>query len=187
MTQRQQPTEPRESSKLNTSGMLKLFVYGTLKRGYWNHDPFCQGVLKIREAQVCPATIKMRRAMSRLGEEGRSPTESGAWRGGPRPRGDCVTVCFRRGQFVPSQRELSDLTEQQRAILELLDQSDRSIISAERRNSTQRKARTRSAVRGYHAAGLTTTRFGCSFTPSHIILATSCAPWRYSMQWNNGH
>ena len=25
---------------------------GTLKRGYWNHDAFCQGVLEIREAQV---------------------------------------------------------------------------------------------------------------------------------------
>ena len=32
--------------------MLKLFVYGTLKRGYWNHDAFCEGVLKVREAQV---------------------------------------------------------------------------------------------------------------------------------------
>ena len=52
MTLRQQPTEPRESPKMNTSGMLTLFVYGTLKRGYWNHDAFCEGVLEIREAQV---------------------------------------------------------------------------------------------------------------------------------------
>ena len=52
MTLRQQPTEPRESPKMNTSGILKLFVYGTLKRGYWNHDAFCEGVLEIREAQV---------------------------------------------------------------------------------------------------------------------------------------
>ncbi len=52
MTQRQQPTEPREAPKMNTSVMLKLFVYGTLKRGYWNHDVFCEGVLKVREAQV---------------------------------------------------------------------------------------------------------------------------------------
>ncbi len=52
MTPRQQPTERRESPKMNTSGMLKLFVYGTLKRGYWNHDAFCEGVLKVREAQV---------------------------------------------------------------------------------------------------------------------------------------
>ncbi len=49
---REKPTEPRESPTMNTSGMLKLFVYGTLKRGYWNHDAFCQGVLEIREAQV---------------------------------------------------------------------------------------------------------------------------------------
>ena len=32
--------------------MLRLFVYGTLKRGYWNHDLFCRGVLAIQEAQV---------------------------------------------------------------------------------------------------------------------------------------
>ena len=45
----------------------------------------------------------------------------------PRPEiedaGGCVTVRFRHGQFVPSQRGESDLTEQQRAILDLLDQS----------------------------------------------------------------
>ena len=52
MTPRGQPTEPRESPKVNTSGVLRLFVYGTLKRGYWNHDAFCEGVLEIREAQV---------------------------------------------------------------------------------------------------------------------------------------
>ena len=34
MTPREPPTEPRESPRMNTSGMLRLFVYGTLKRGY---------------------------------------------------------------------------------------------------------------------------------------------------------
>ena len=52
MTPREKPAEPRESPKENTSGMLRLFVYGTLKRGYWNHDAFCLGVLEVREAQV---------------------------------------------------------------------------------------------------------------------------------------
>ncbi|WP_211341206.1 gamma-glutamylcyclotransferase family protein [Desulfoglaeba alkanexedens] len=32
--------------------MLRLFVYGTLKRGFWNHDRFCRGVLDVREAVV---------------------------------------------------------------------------------------------------------------------------------------
>ncbi len=32
--------------------MLRLFVYGTLKRGYGNHDHFCRGALEFREAQV---------------------------------------------------------------------------------------------------------------------------------------
>jgi len=43
------PTEP---SKANTRAILKLFVYGTLKRGFWNHDRFCRGVLDIQEAVV---------------------------------------------------------------------------------------------------------------------------------------
>ena len=30
--------KPRESPKKSTSGVLRLFVYGTLKREYWNHD-----------------------------------------------------------------------------------------------------------------------------------------------------
>ena len=32
--------------------MPRFFVYGTLKRGFWNHDRFCRGVLDIREAEV---------------------------------------------------------------------------------------------------------------------------------------
>jgi len=31
---------------------LRLFVYGTLKRGCWNHDRFCRGVLDVQEAVV---------------------------------------------------------------------------------------------------------------------------------------
>ena len=38
--------------KGNTSPVLRLFVYGTLKRGYGNHDRFCRGALEIREARV---------------------------------------------------------------------------------------------------------------------------------------
>ena len=56
----------------------------------------------------------------------------------PRPeiedRGDCVTVCFRHGQFVPSQRDGSDLTDQQRAVLDLLDKSDRALALREIRS-----------------------------------------------------
>ena len=32
--------------------LLRLFVYGTLKRGYWNHKDFCEGVLSVEEAVV---------------------------------------------------------------------------------------------------------------------------------------
>ena len=49
MNQAMNPTEP---SNANTSGMLRLFVYGTLKRGYWNHDRFCRGVLAVQDAVV---------------------------------------------------------------------------------------------------------------------------------------
>lgn len=31
---------------------LDIFVYGTLKRGERNHDRFCRGVLRVREATV---------------------------------------------------------------------------------------------------------------------------------------
>ena len=41
-----------EPSNANTSGMLRLFVYGTLKRGFWNHDRFCRGVLAVEDALV---------------------------------------------------------------------------------------------------------------------------------------
>lgn len=41
-------TIPQEQ-KQNTLG---LFVYGTLKRGYWNHDRFCRDALQIEEAEV---------------------------------------------------------------------------------------------------------------------------------------
>lgn len=33
-------------------GVLKLFVYGTLKRGCRNHDHYCRGALNIRDAEV---------------------------------------------------------------------------------------------------------------------------------------
>jgi gamma-glutamylcyclotransferase (GGCT)/AIG2-like uncharacterized protein YtfP len=49
MNQAMNPTEP---SNANTSGMLRLFVYGTLKRGFWNHDRFCRGVLAVDDALV---------------------------------------------------------------------------------------------------------------------------------------
>lgn len=31
---------------------IEVFVYGTLKRGERNHDRFCRGVLRVREASV---------------------------------------------------------------------------------------------------------------------------------------
>lgn len=49
MNQAMNPTEPL---KPNTNGMLRLFVYGTLKRGFWNHDRFCRGVLTLEDALV---------------------------------------------------------------------------------------------------------------------------------------
>jgi gamma-glutamylcyclotransferase (GGCT)/AIG2-like uncharacterized protein YtfP len=34
------------------AGALRIFVYGTLKQDYWNHDRFCRGALYIEEATV---------------------------------------------------------------------------------------------------------------------------------------
>jgi gamma-glutamylcyclotransferase (GGCT)/AIG2-like uncharacterized protein YtfP len=36
----------------NTPGLLEVFVYGTLKRGFWNHDRFCRGVVTVEDAVV---------------------------------------------------------------------------------------------------------------------------------------
>ena len=47
-----------DSSKLNTNPedspetILRLFVYGTLKRGYWNHQRFCAQARSIEPAVV---------------------------------------------------------------------------------------------------------------------------------------
>ncbi len=46
------PMNPTEPSNANTNGMLRLFVYGTLKRGFWNHERFCRGVLTVEDAVV---------------------------------------------------------------------------------------------------------------------------------------
>lgn len=32
--------------------VIRLFVYGTLKRGYWNHDDFCREAILIEPATV---------------------------------------------------------------------------------------------------------------------------------------
>jgi len=52
MNPREQSMKPNEPSNENTAGILRLFVYGTLKRGCWNHDRFCRGVLDVQEAVV---------------------------------------------------------------------------------------------------------------------------------------
>ena len=52
MTAEKQSAELGTSSRENPTLTLKLFVYGTLKRGYWNHHGFCQGFVEVREATV---------------------------------------------------------------------------------------------------------------------------------------
>lgn len=42
----------QEDTKRNTPGLLRVLVYGTLKRGMWNHERFCAGALSIEEAVV---------------------------------------------------------------------------------------------------------------------------------------
>ena len=40
-------TTPNDTS---TTPTITLFVYGTLKRGYWNHDRFCHNAIDIQPA-----------------------------------------------------------------------------------------------------------------------------------------
>ena len=39
-------------SEIPNPQFFRLFVYGTLKRGFWNHDRFCRGVLTVEDAIV---------------------------------------------------------------------------------------------------------------------------------------
>lgn len=39
-------------SEIPNPQLLRLFVYGTLKHGFWNHDRFCRGVLTVEDAVV---------------------------------------------------------------------------------------------------------------------------------------
>ena len=52
MTAKGQPAELGRPGGENPAPRLKLFVYGTLKRGYWNHRDFCRGFVAVREATV---------------------------------------------------------------------------------------------------------------------------------------
>ena len=42
----------QDGAKPNTPGLLRVLVYGTLKRGMWNHERFCAGAVSIEEAVV---------------------------------------------------------------------------------------------------------------------------------------
>ncbi|MDR1080654.1 MAG: gamma-glutamylcyclotransferase [Deltaproteobacteria bacterium] len=44
---------------VKTPAMLKLYVYGSLKQGFWNHDHYCRGVVSVREAEVIGRLFKL--------------------------------------------------------------------------------------------------------------------------------
>jgi len=46
--------EIHDMAKANADmkALLRLFVYGTLKRGYWNHERFCRSAILVEEATV---------------------------------------------------------------------------------------------------------------------------------------
>ncbi len=52
MHQKQWHNKTENSFSQDSSGLLKLFVYGTLKRGYQNYEKFCQGVLNVESSVV---------------------------------------------------------------------------------------------------------------------------------------
>lgn len=47
------PRQVEEDNQPPVEKPFALFVYGTLKCGFGNHDRFCRGVLSIEEAAVC--------------------------------------------------------------------------------------------------------------------------------------
>ena len=42
----------QQDERQNTSGLLRVFAYGTLRQGHVNHDRFCSGAIDIRSATV---------------------------------------------------------------------------------------------------------------------------------------
>ena len=81
----------RQPSKENTTGILRLFVYGTLKRGCWNHDRFCRGVLSVEEAVVRGRLYEMPSGIPVL----QVPEEDILARGTADPLADVATqACF---------------------------------------------------------------------------------------------
>ncbi len=52
MRARERRAERHSSTSENPAPVLKLFVYGTLKRGCRNHQDFCRGYVEVREASV---------------------------------------------------------------------------------------------------------------------------------------
>lgn len=42
----------KTTAQEQTQNTLNLFVYGTLKRGYWNHDRLCRDAISIEQAMV---------------------------------------------------------------------------------------------------------------------------------------
>ena len=51
-------------AQLCVEELAEALLYGTLKRGYWNHDPFCEGVLEIRDAQIGAGCMRGRGSRS---------------------------------------------------------------------------------------------------------------------------
>lgn len=46
-------TPQKHTTPTDTQLPMTLFVYGTLKRGYWNHDRYCRNAIDIRPATTC--------------------------------------------------------------------------------------------------------------------------------------
>ena len=41
-----------EPAKENTNGLLLIAAYGSLKKGFWNHERFCKGVLSVQPITI---------------------------------------------------------------------------------------------------------------------------------------
>ncbi len=76
--------------------MTTLFVYGTLKRGYRNHDRFCRGVLDVQEAVVRGRLHKMPSAIPVL----QVPEEDILAHGTADPLADAATQARLAGHLV---------------------------------------------------------------------------------------
>lgn len=72
-----------------SNNLFRLFVYGTLKRSYWNHNRLCRDAISIEEATTCGRLYELTSGIPALAVEDLDVLAQGTGD----PLADAVTQC----------------------------------------------------------------------------------------------